>query len=132
MSNKINELVALLNTVPAGQLTENAVQTYLDILNIEIVEKGSSSSVSSVIYTNESPRAKVSRLLAEAKSDASSNKDKYHFTSDRVITACMDALSMISREEYQTAFAEVNYCRPLATYFDKYPELISTLSELIK
>ena len=63
MSNKINELVALLNTVPAGQLTENAVQTYLNILNIEIVEKGNSKV--SVESTSTNAADRLNKLFAD-------------------------------------------------------------------
>lgn len=50
-ANKIKELTALLNTIPAGQLTESAVETYLNILNIEIVDKDTKSSTPVDIIT---------------------------------------------------------------------------------
>lgn len=127
--SKINELVALLNTVPAGQLTENAVQTYFNILNIEIVEKSSTSAVE--VKSEESPKANVSRLIAEAKKDIDTNRNKYGFTASSSINTLEEAAFDVARGKYQYAYTTLNICSSLANNFAKYPDLMAALAELI-
>ena len=127
MANKINELVELLNTVPAGQLTEKAVETYLNILNIEIVEKGTSVHSEAI----ESPLSKVVRLIAESKADVHNNVDRYDFGS-RYVLECLDsASSNIGCKNYKAAYNDLVYSTKLSTNFDKYPELMAAITELL-
>lgn len=127
--NKIKELTALLNTVPSGQLTENAVGTYLNILNIEIVEKGSSTTVEKTA-SSESTASKAARLLAEAKMNVNQNPDKYgvvgRFTNDSL----ENALDYIKRKEYNYAYIAISGSNELAANFEKYAELVGALMEL--
>ena len=128
-NTKIKELTALLNTVPAGQLTENAVQTYLNILNIDIVEKGSTPAAE--VKSEESPNAKVSRLIAEAKKDVNDNTSKYGFGERYVRDNLNNAARYVGRKEYKYAYNELNYSDKLAANFSSYPELMAALAELI-
>ncbi len=135
MANKINELVALLNTVPAGQLTEKAVETYLNILNIEIVEKGASvdsEAAKSPVRATESPLSKASRLIAEAKADVHNNGDKYNFGSRFVLECLDDAAGHIASKNYKVAYNDLMYSSKLSANFEKYPELMAAMAALIE
>lgn len=145
MANKIKELTALLNTVPSGQLTEEAIQTYLNILNIEIVEKGSATKTKKYIDSlrdsikadnekmenTESPKAKAVRLISEALCDINNNPSKYGYTSGVTRVKLEYANTYIARKEYKRAFEEVNDSSVLQKNFKKFSELMAALSELI-
>ena len=79
----------------------------------------------------ESPKAVAVRLLAEAKRFVKVNPDKFGYFGSSTCEAIDSAASYVGKGDFKYAYNDINYCSHLAKNFDKYPELMSALAELI-